>query len=269
MALPVIAYKSMLRETTTTITDPGTASGYAIGDIKDLRSFKIWKSSTTVKPINIDIDVGAGNATADYIALVNHNLFTLGATVEVLSGAASPAATQRLAPWTVTEDTVSYKGFTVAAAQRYWRIQITTAAASFATAPFIGECFLGMKTALPEYLRADFDPFFDGIEIAGSRSEGGHYLGGTTRGHTHRGTIGFGAAGGVRTAFTSDLNAFIDYANLRKPFFFVVDTADTDFDSPRFLKMGDTARIERIPVGGTTTRFSFEVPVEEAYMEPA
>lgn len=269
MAKPLIAWKSMLRESATTITDPGTASGYSISDIKDLRSFKIWKSNSTTKPKNIDIDAGAGGATADYIALVNHNLFTLGATVEVFSGTSSPAGTQRLAPTALTENGVSYIGFAAPAAVRYWRIQITVAGASFASAPYIGECFLGLKTEV-DYMAPSLDPFLTHVEVAGARSKGGHFLGATTRGKAHRGVLTVGAAGTVRSAFTSDLNSFIDtHANLRKPFVFVLDSADADFKAGKYLRMSDDGKVERMAVGGSWARMTFSFPVEEAYMEPA
>lgn len=270
MAKPIIAYLSMLR--LYTVADPGTATGYSIASLYDMRPSKIWKSNTTVKPINIDIDAGSDVANADYIGLVNHNLFTLGATVKVMANTAaqgSPATNQVMAATAVTEDTVSLLPMTAPGVKRYWRIQITVAGASFAAAPFIGECYMGMKTTLNEYMTPAFDPFFDQVEVAGSRSEGGHYLGATTRGHLHRGMISFGEAGAARADFTSDLNAFIDnHAALRKPFFFQLDSADTDFDYARFVRVTDTGVIERMAVGETWSRLVFALPVEEAYAEP-
>lgn len=269
MAKPLIAYLSMLRLSTTSITDPGTETGFAIGNIKDMKSYSIWKSNQTAAAINIDIDAGASGANADYIGLVNHNLATLGATVRVLADTVSPAATQVLAATTPAQDGVSLLTFTAPGLKRYWRITINHAALPFSAKPFSGDAFLGMKTSLPEYLAPSFDPFFGGVEIAGSRSEGGHYLGGVARGKTHRGVITFGAAGAARASFTSDLNAFIDnHALLRRPFFFVVDTDDTDFDDPRYVKVPDDAEVGRRAVGDTWSRLTFELPVDEAFMEP-
>lgn len=270
MAKPVIGYLSMLRLTTTTITPPGTATGYSINDIADLKSYKGWLSSTAVVPIQIDIDTGAGGATADYIAIVNSNLSTLACTVRVLSGAASPAATERLAATSVTDNNVWYQGFTVAAAQRYWRITITAAGSPVASAPWVGEIFLGMKSSLPEYLAPTIDPFFRNVEVAGSRSEGGHYLGAILRGQTHRGRLEFGEAGAARAAFTSDLNAFLNnHAFQRKPFVFVLDTDDADFAVARYLKMTDDGGAGRFAVGGSWGRLTFGLDVEEAMMETA
>jgi hypothetical protein len=126
-----------------------------------------------------------------------------------------------------------------------------------------------MKTTLPEYLAPSFPPFFDNVEVAGSRSEGGQYLAATTRGHTHRGRLTFGAAGAARSAFTSDLTAFIDnHAVKRQPFFFQLDSADTDFDAVRYIRMRDDSEAERAAVGNSWGRLTFGLDVEEAYSEP-
>jgi hypothetical protein len=269
MALPVIGYRSMLRESATVITDPGTASGYDINDIADLKSYSGWVSDTTVKPINIDIDTNA-TAQADYIAIVNSNLATLGATVQVLSGTSSPGATERLAATAVATDNVWYQGFTEATAERYWRIAITVAGASFASAPSAFEIFLGMKTELPEYLAPSFDPYLRDVEMQGSRSAGGHFLGGLTRGQTHRGTLAFGEAGIAKAYYTSDLNTFLhDHAFHRKPFVFVLDTDDADFDTAYYLRLTDNARTPRQAVGNSWLRMTADLEVEEAYVEPA
>lgn len=268
MALPLVCYKSML--STSTITDPGTETGYDIDDLYDLRSYKGWKSDQVAAAINIDIDAGVAGADADYIGLVNHNLYTLGATVRVLGDNATPPVTERLAPVTPSEDTVSVKTWTAPGAVRYWRVTINHAALPFSAAPFIMELFLGLKTELPQYIAPSFNPFFSGIEVAGSRSEGGHYLGATTRGKTHRGTLTFGEAGAPRASFTSDLNAFLDnHALLRKPFIFIFDTADSDFSTARYIKMTDDSDAERYAVGGCYANFTLSLEVEEAYMEPA
>lgn len=270
MARPLIAYLSMLRLSTTTITDPGTETGFLIGSIKDMKAYMIWKSNQTAAAINIDLDTGAGTEqNADYIALVNHNLNTLGATVRVFADAAVIGSTQVLAATTPGQDTVTYLPFTAPGTRRFWRITINHSALPFTAKPFIGDLFMGMKTELPEFMSPSFDPFFFDYEIAGSRSEGGHYLAGTVRGEMHRGAITFGAAGAARSWFTSDGNAFIrNHAAKRHPFFFVLDTADTDFDDARYLRVPDDARLERLAVGGAWSRLTFHLPVEEAFMEP-
>ncbi len=265
MGKPVIAYKSMLRSTGVVITDPGTEAGFSLADIHDYRSYSLWKSDTTSSPIDIDIDLAGGDESVDYIMLVNHNLFTETATVEVFSGAAFPPAAS-WASFAPTEDTVSFKTAAASVTRRYWRVRIT----AFVNKPFIGELFLGMKTTLPQYLAPSFDPFFKQVEARGFRSRGGHYLGVSLKGQQHRGEITFGEAGAPRADFTSDLNAFLDdHAFKRRPFGFIVDPDDSDFDKPRYVKMVDEEEASRNAVGGTWSNLTFVLPIEEAYAEPA
>jgi hypothetical protein len=175
-----------------------------------------------------------------------------------------------MAATAVTENTVTYFAFTAPGAKRYWRVQLTTADAAFDEAPFIGELMLGLKMTLPEYLAPSFDPFFRQVEVIGSRSEGGFYLGAVNRGQKHRGNITVGAAGIARSFYTSDLNTFIhDHAMPRFPFIFILDTDDTDFDSAHYIKVTDDSDVKRMAVGGSFTRFALSMDVEEAYMEQA
>ena len=271
MAFPLILYDSFLTDSTTTITDLGTESGYAIANIKDLKAYTFWKSNQTAAAINIDIDTGAGTeGNADHIAIVSHNLYTLGATIRIFADAAVIGTTEVLAATTPTEDTVTYLPFTAPGVKRYWRVTINHAALPFAAKPFAACIQLGLKTTLPEYLAPSFDPFFKGVEIRGSRSETGHYLGGVSRGQRHRGNITFGDAGAARASFTSDLNAFIDnHALLRKPFIFILDSGDSDFDSGRYVRVTDGGSIDRMAVGGSWTRLTFSLPIEEAFVETA
>lgn len=271
MALPVIGYKTMLRSAGGTISDPGTDTGFSIANLSDFKTFLLWKSNGTAAPITIDIDLGVSNTeSANYLALLNHNLKTLGATIQILGDAFTPPTTVRQAAFTPTEDTVSYKNFNQAGPFRYWRIVINHAAPPFAAKPYVGELFLGVKTSLPEYISADFDPFFKQVAAQGARSPGGHYLGVLLRGQKHRAEISFGDAGGARTAFTSDINPFLDnHAFKRYPFIFVLDEDDADFKTPRYVKLTDDAEVPRKAVGGVYSLLGLTLPVEEAYAEPA
>jgi len=271
MAFPIIGYRSMLGLSTTTITDPGTETGFSIASLHDMKSYTLWKSDQTASAVNIDIDAGAGGENADYIALVNHNLNTLGATVRVLADTVDPPLVEVLAAVTPDEDTVTYISFTAPGAKRYWRITINHAALPFSDKPNIGDCYMGMKTTMPEFLTSDFSPFFTAYEVAGARSEGGHALSATIRGQVHRATMEFGGPAGVARSFhDSDLTTFAStHAMRRHPFFFVLDADDATFDRAFFIKMTDTGDLMREAVGGGWSgRLTFTMPVEEAYMEP-
>ncbi len=273
MAFPKIAYRNILRNTSAghaVTSDVAVDTGFALADIHDHRAFKIWKSGVLTSPINIDIDLGGSGAVdCDYLGLINHNLNTISAKVSVLADATPTPTSVKLTAVVPDEDAVTYKEFS-ATSLRYWRIQITHTSPPFSAKPFIGELLLGLKTTLTEFMQPGFDPFHKQVEIASERSEGGHYLGATLRGITRRAEIAFGPAGGARGAFTSDLNAFLDdHAFKRLPFLFVLDTADSDFDSPRWLKVPDEANIDREAVGGVWSRLVLRMPVEESIMESA
>jgi hypothetical protein len=271
MAFPIIGYLSMAELAAATITDPGTATGYDIDNIADHRAFTLWVSDTTVTPINIDIDAGSA-VQADYLALIHHNLNANAATVAVYADDNAPFATPEnpLTAVAPAEDTVTFKGFTSPGAYRYWRIQIAHAAA-FPTAPYIGVVKLGLRTTLTEMLNPEVDPFMKQVEVRGERSEGGNYLGSILGGQRHRAELAFGGPAGMARSFlTSDLNAFIDnHAIKRRPFVFVLDTADADFDVARWVKVTDGGEISRTPVGGMWSRMVVRLPVEEALSETA
>jgi hypothetical protein len=269
MAKPIIGYKNLLRNGT--ITDPGTATGFLIANLQDYKSFTLWKSSVVTSPINIDIDMGVGNSEdADYIALVNHNLNTLGATVTVLADTVTPPVAVAQAAFSPGEDTVTFKAFTAPGAKRYWRIVLTDPAPPFASAPFIAQLMVGLKTNLPQFLTPEFDPYFRQVEVEGSRSKGGHALGVLLRGQTHRGEISMGPAGTSKTDWDSDLTPFLDnHALKRLPFVYVVDNDDSTFDVATYIKMTDDDDVRRFPVGNTWLNLGFGLPVEEAFQEPA
>jgi len=129
---------------------------------------------------------------------------------------------------------------------------------------------VGLKTELPQYMTPEFDPFFRQVEATGERSEGGHYLGTLLRGKTHRGEITFGDAGVPRAFWDSDLTPFLDNHFMKRlPFIWVLDSADSEFDTPFYLKMPDDQRVGRKAVGGSWQNLAPNLPVEEAYQEPA
>lgn len=272
MAFPVIGFKSVYRVAAASIVDPGTETGFDVNNIADLKSYTLWKSSVVTSPINIDVDVGAA-VQATYICIVNSNLSTLGATITVQSDttAGFSTPTTLLSAVAVDTDNVWFKGFAVQTAEQFWRVVITDPSPPFASAPFAGVIEVGLSMAFPEYLNPEFDPFFKGVEAVSDESEGGHYLGALLRGQTHKGTLSFaGDAGIARAFYSSDLNAFLDdHAYKRLPFSFILNTGDADFNTARWLKMPQGDNPRRTAVSGTFFRFRLELPVEEAFKEPA
>lgn len=275
MAKPLILYENMLRQSGATLSIQGSGSpttdpAFPLENLKDYRSYSLWKPTSVTASLNVIVDLGASGARgADYFMLVNHNYGQLGSSdIEIRRDTVTPPTagipTSATSSAVIGNQSVYYKTFTDPGSFRYWALHIS----GHTDIPYIGELFIGLKTELPHYLTPTFDPFFKQVEVHGSRSRGGHYLGASLLGQQHRGIISFGDAGAARADYTATINAFLDdHAFKRFPFGFVVDSADTDFDRARYVKVPDDDRIERFAVGGTWQNLALQLPVEEAFSE--
>lgn len=273
MALPVILWSNILRNSGATVTASSTETGnFAVGNLSDFFSWSVWKSGTLTTGITIDIDVGSDTGSADTIGLVNHNITSEVGTIELRADTAAgpnPPTTVRQAAYTPTYGDVDLKTFTLASNLRRWRL-VLAKGGNFANKPFIGELFLGMRMTLPEYLSPDIDPFLKSTEAAGEFTEGGQYAGATVRGRTHPFTLAISDVGAARSFHTSDLTAFVDtHLDLLRPFILQVDSDDTDFKRPVYVVREGGGRADRLAVGSSWTRLGFRCPVVEAYMEAA
>ena len=271
MAFPVIHWRNILRNSGALITASSTASGFAATNVKDFRSFTLWKSNSVASPSYIDIDLGAsGSVDADAIGVVNHNMVAEVGQIKIYADTVFPPTNVAQASYTPTSDAVDFKTFTGPGAKRYWRVEFNKGA-PFTNAPFCGVIFLGLKMTMPEYLAPDVDPFMHDIEVMTNRTAGGHAAGAILRGIQRRGTMNFGGpAGIVRTFLASDLNAFLTGRYKRcEPWVFQLDSADSDFSPAHYLKKPDGATAPRMPVGGVYARMTVPIAYEEAYMEAA
>lgn len=270
MAYPVILYDSILRNSGATVTASSTESGdYAASYLYDLLPWKMWKSGTLVTGINIDIDLGAsGSDDADTIGLVNHNITSEAGSVTVYADAVTIGTTTVQAAYTPTYGNVDLKTFTAPGNKRYWRVALTKGG-NFTNKPYIGELFLGTRTTLTEFLSPDIDPFLKQVGASSEQTEGGHYAGAVLRGQTHRFTLGFGEAGGSRTAMASVMTFLDNHAYLLRPFIFQIDSDDTDFKRPVYIKKTGDGEVGRRAVGGMWSRLGLSIPCEEAWTEPA
>lgn len=270
MAFPFVCYNNIIRIVGAGGSIPTPATGYDSADIYDFKPHTFWKSNVLTSPQDFIMDLGGAAQGADYIALINHNMAdSPNYDVTVYADTFTPPTTVRVAAYTPASNVIDLTLFTSPGSFRYWMVRLTNSAAPWTSAPFIGELMLGLRTTFTEYLSPTVDPYFTDVEVIGSRSIGGNYLGATERGKRHRGVIEFGPAGIARSEFTNTLNPFIEtHAQRRRPFLFVVDSADTDFDTPFYVRVPDNASITRKAVGGSWGRMTLSIPVEEAYMEP-
>lgn len=271
MAFPVILYDNLLRITGATIVASSTESGFPLSNLYDFRGSSKWKSGTLVTGITIDIDLGSDIGSADTLALVNHNITSEVGTIEIradTSAGPNPPTTVRLAAYTPTYGDVELKTFTLASNLRRWRV-VLAKGGNFANKPFFGELWLGRGTTLPEFLSADTDPYLRDTEAEFERAEGGAWLGATLRGQQHRARLSFGGDAGLnRSYLTSTLNDFLhNHFDRRRPFFFQVDSADSELSRPYYLVRAPSGDRTRSGVGGVWNRMTLGLPATEAWME--
>lgn len=271
MAFPVILYTSLIRTAGAVLAASSTETGFSVNAVMDYKPWLMWKSGTLVTGIIIDIDLGSDIGSADTIGIVNHNITSEGGTIEIradVSAGANPPTTVRQAAYTPAYGDVDLKTFTLASNLRRWRL-VLAKGGNFVNKPYLGEVFIGIRTTLPEYMDPAMDPFDKQTEASIQHSEGGQYLGAVTRGRMHRETLSIGVGAGMaRSFYTSDLNAFIDtHYDMYRPFFYQLDSADSDFVRPFYLVKPIEAQHRRQAIGGVWSRLSLTLPAVEAFME--
>lgn len=269
MATPIILYRNLFRTTGAVITSSGTDTGFSASDVGDHRAYKGWQGNVLTSPQWINIDCLTA-LSADSILVVNHNMVSNGGQLKVYADTVNPPTNVAQAAYTPTSDVADYKAFSTLS-RRYWRVEFIDPSAPFSTKPFAGEILLGQKLDVGQYVGPDIDPRLHDIQVKSQRSEGGHFLGAVLQGVIRRGTLRFGGDGGVdRAKFTSDLNDFLQ-THYRKclPWGLVFDSADSEFAPARWLKKPDEARTPSMPIGGSYSNFTFEIPFEEAMQEAA
>ena len=169
-------FQTMLGSAGSTLTATSTASGYAVNNIYDMLETTLWKAANTTTPMYLTYDAGSGNTkTADYIAILGHNLYTAGATIDLQYSTDNFAAdiTSAFTAFAPTADTVILKEFTNPGAKRYWRLKIT---GTLLAAPSISTLIWGNKTEL-DYASASFDPYEQEVKAAVNMSQGGYVTG--------------------------------------------------------------------------------------------
>src|SRR3990172_13005583 len=75
-------YDTMLGSTGSSLVATTTATGdYLAAYIYNMLETNMWKAANTTTPMYLTYDAGSGNTkTADYLAIIGHNLNTIGAS---------------------------------------------------------------------------------------------------------------------------------------------------------------------------------------------
>lgn len=172
---------------TATTTDDGD---FSVDYIHNMLETNLWRAADTTDPHCLTYDAGEGNSgDADYLAILGHNLSSVGASIALQHSQDGLAYTDAFAPFAPASDEVILKEFTGAPSARYWRVKITGAASPV----HIAVCVWGEKTEL-DYATASFDPH--GQVSVGSTgvSYGGYVIGAHTRYTERRLTLRFNDA---------------------------------------------------------------------------
>lgn len=175
-------WETMLGSTGSTLTASSTDAGdYSASYLYNMMETNGWKAGVSAGPHYITYDAGAGNVkTADYIAILGHNLGSSGAALSLQFSSDGAAYTDSFTPFMPSSDKALLKEFTSPGNYRYWRVSIT----GTSVPPYMALCIWGNKTEL-DYASSDFDPYGQEIKASENLSQGG-FLAGIHEQYTER-----------------------------------------------------------------------------------
>jgi hypothetical protein len=212
-----ILYDSRFNDGTPTATN--TATGYSVLNIKDYRSYTLWKA-TGSGTLYLTVDCSTAKA-ADTLGIFYHNLGTAAASVSVECSSDNFAAdtTVALAGFNPSNDYAILKTFS-SVTKRYWRLKIVTAAVT----PQLAICLIGERITFPSGPLAPLNKYTIGIESEIEHSKAGHILGTVVRYHPVKLSYVFPPSESNYTWWSVTFKAFWNnHGKLLKPFFFCLD----------------------------------------------
>ncbi len=146
------------RESSLSVTSTETVGDYSVDYIHNWLEVGSWKSANQTTPIYITYDSGVGNTKeADYLTILGHNLFTVGALVSLeysSTGAWSGEEVAVVNSTTPLSNKVFHREFTSPGSFRYWRLKIS---GTLTDKPYMSICVWGSKTEL-DFVSSSFDP---------------------------------------------------------------------------------------------------------------
>lgn len=160
---------------TLTATSTESAGDHDVDYLYNMLEVNIWKASSSSSQ-TIIYDAGVGNtATADYLAIIGHNLFTADAVIYLQysdTGAFAGEETTVVSAYSPTSDNVVLREFATSGAHRYWKLSLT----SLTVIPYMAICIWGQKTEL-DWASASFDPYEQKAIAKRGVSYGGYVTG--------------------------------------------------------------------------------------------
>lgn len=155
-------------------TATGTAAGFNVLHLRDLRPYTFWQAAAAGTNY---ITVNCGSVKpADCLGMISHNLFTAGALVSVETSPDGISWSPRIAPFTPTSDRAFLKPF-VSVNAVWFRIKIVTAD----VAPRIAVAMLGKRLEFPFPPDSPYVPYTESTEEESTISKAGHCLGTVVR----------------------------------------------------------------------------------------
>ncbi len=214
----------------------GTASGYSVLNIRDLKTFTKWKDSAAGSARYIKVDCGTPKA-ADTVALVGHNFGSAGALFDVEYSNDGVSYTQILAPVYPSDDKALIRTFTKTTA-RYWYFGYGST-----TSPVeIAELMIGERITFPYPPDTPFVPSTLKIEADSNRSKTGQLLGTVVRYKPYKIAPKWSSLS--RTWVDATFRPFWEgYASELKPFFWAWDVATFPSDV-RFVTIDPESSME-------------------------
>jgi len=226
MANPIIIYSNIL---SSGVTATSTETDYSVDNIYDLRPYMFWKATSNATQY-ITMDYGSATSV-DSLAISGHDFGTQGSDISVESSPNNSDWTERMAAISPSDDTTIGKIFTTASV-RYWRVKIDSNTA----APKAGVIILGAKLLFPKQVSIPHTLLTSSIEADDSISKSGHLLGATYRYSPLKINPTFKLI--TESFVTGSFKTFWDdHGKLLKPFVWVLNTADSDYDQGYFVRL--------------------------------
>jgi hypothetical protein len=171
---PIFLYENKLD--TGTLTSSTLAGGYSAENVRDCRPYTLVYFNAAGTNY-IQIVLGAA-ASVDCIAVVGHNLKTVGASLKVQYNPGSGLTDVTGATITPADDNAFMVSFASVSSTTF-KIVITNSSG----APYVGVIYLGAKLLMPWPPDPAPVPFIEGINAETFESETGLILGNTVKGN--------------------------------------------------------------------------------------
>ena len=172
---PYILYDNVLG-TGLTATSTDATDDYSVDYLYNSKPFQKWKSTSSAEQ-HIDMDMGSAK-TINSVALIGHNLFTVGGGVSVQGSTTGTGGWMNLFTEVPDSDLVFIRSFTETSAYRYVRVKLIGGSGAYE----IGDIILCDRLEFPQFPDAPFAPrAVESVNASTMRSQGGHILGGVSR----------------------------------------------------------------------------------------